>query len=82
MNQEQEFRQSARDGKEHCEALCNEESALYDDGEECNRKSYTAIKNPETGALWAICRDCYQSLPEGIGGGARAPPPLWLGVRG
>ncbi len=61
--QEAQFWQDARDGKEHCEALCNEESALYDDGEECDRKTYTAIKNPETGALWAICRDCYQSLP-------------------
>jgi hypothetical protein len=61
--QEAQFWQDARDGKEHCEARCNEESALYDDGEECERKTYTAIKNPETGALWAICRDCYQSLP-------------------
>ena len=61
--QEKQFWQDARDGALHCEALCHEESALYDDGEECDRRSYTAIKNPETGALWATCRDCYQSLP-------------------
>lgn len=57
------FAQDARDGALHCEALCNEESALYNEGEECERKTYTVIQEPFTGAIWAICRDCYQSLP-------------------
>ena len=61
--QEKRFWQDARDGALHCEARCHEESALYEDGEECEQPSYTAVKNPTTGALWATCRDCYQSLP-------------------
>jgi len=61
--QAKKFAQDARDGVLHCEALCNEESALYNEGEECERKTYTTIQEPITGALWAICHDCYQSLP-------------------
>jgi len=81
MNQEQEFRQSARDGKEHCEALCNEESALYDDGEECNRKSYTAIKKESRD--WRTLGDLPRLLPEPpIGDRGRGESPSPSLVRG
>jgi hypothetical protein len=63
IKSDREVIQEAKDGLMHCEGLCNEESALYDDGEECDKKSYTAIINKETGIVIPLCHDCYQSQP-------------------